>query len=226
MMNLHTCTDEAACVRELSAVIAATLDGAISAQGRAGLAVSGGRSPIALFKELSNTELDWPRVDITLVDERFVAPSDPDSNEGLARRYLMQGRAAQARFTGLVTNLASMATCLERANRPAGELTLAILGMGEDGHTASLFPHAPELPQALDPAQALRYVSVTPPAAPHQRISMTLAALLRARHRILYIGGAAKRAVLEQAAPARTTNMPVSFVLNQPGAPIDVYWHP
>jgi 6-phosphogluconolactonase len=226
MMTLHTRADEASCVRELAAAIAATLGRAIGEQGRAGLAVSGGRSPIALFKELSNAALDWPRVDISLVDERFVAPSDPDSNEGLVRRYLLQGRAAQARFAGLVTDPANIEACLERANQPAGELTLALLGMGEDGHTASLFPRAPELPQALDPAQALRYVRMTPASAPHLRISMTLAALRRARHRILFIGGAAKRAVLEQAAPAPTTAMPVSFVLNLPDAPIDVYWHP
>jgi 6-phosphogluconolactonase len=226
MMTLHACADEAACVHDLAAAIVATLGRAIGAQGRAGLAVSGGRSPIPLFEELSNAALDWSCVDIALVDERFVAPSDPDSNEGLVRRYLLQGRAAQARFTGLVSDPANMDACLERANRPAGELTLAILGMGEDGHTASLFPRAPELPQALDPAQLLRYVRVTPVAAPHQRISMTLAALLRARYRILFIGGAAKRAVLERAAPASTTAMPVSFVLNRPDAPIDVYWHP
>lgn len=226
MMQLHTCADEASCVRELAAAIAAILGRAIVQRGRASLAVSGGRSPIALFNELSNAALDWSRVDVSLVDERFVAPSDPDSNEGLVRRHLLRARAAQARFTGLVTDPASIDACLEQANRPAGELTLALLGMGEDGHTASLFPQAPELPQALDPAQALRYMRITPASAPHLRISMTLAALLRARHRILFIGGAAKRSVLERAVPARTTAMPVSFVLNQPDAPIDVYWHP
>ena len=226
MMNLHTYADEASCVRELAASIAAILGQAIGEQGRAGLAVSGGRSPIALFEALSDTELDWSRVDISLVDERFVAPSDPDSNEGLVRRYLLQARAAQARFTGLVSDPASMAASLERANQATGELTLALLGMGEDGHTASLFPQAPELAQALDPAQALRYVSVTPESAAHLRISMTLAALLRARRRILFIGGAAKRAVFERACIAKTTAMPVSFLLDQPDAPIDVYWHP
>ena len=130
MMNLHTYADEASCVRELAASIAAILGQAIGEQGRAGLAVSGGRSPIALFEALSDTELDWSRVDISLVDERFVAPSDPDSNEGLVRRYLLQARAAQARFTGLVSDPASMAASLERANQATGELTLALLGMG------------------------------------------------------------------------------------------------
>lgn len=226
MMNWHAFEDGASCVRELAAAIAATLGRALAQHGRAELAVSGGRSPIALFTELSKTALDWPNVGISLVDERFVPPEDPDSNEGLVRRYLLTGAAARAQFKGLVTHPGDMQACLQQANRPAGAITLAILGMGEDGHTASLFPQASELPQALDPAQTQRYVSVTPTDAAHLRISMTLAALLRAERRILFIGGAEKRRVLEQAARGKTTAMPVSFVLGQPDAPIDVYWHP
>jgi 6-phosphogluconolactonase len=198
----------------------------MTSNGRACLAVSGGHSPIALFHALSSrADLDWARVHIRLVDERFVSPDNEDSNEHLVRTHLLRDKARDAQFTGLVGDPASLDRSLEQANRQTDSLDLVILGMGDDGHTASLFPHAAQLSQCLDPRQTHRYLHVTPPAAPHERISMTLAALLGAGQLILAISGAHKREIYAQAARKSNPEHPVSYVLNQSAAPIDVYWH-
>ncbi|HEU0231089.1 MAG TPA: 6-phosphogluconolactonase [Burkholderiaceae bacterium] len=213
-------------VEALSARIAALLRAAITINGRACLAVSGGHSPIALFQALSQrSDVDWTRVLVRLVDERFVAPDNADSNEHLVRTYLLTNEARSARFTGLVCDPANLDRSLEQANRQTEHLDLVVLGMGDDGHTASLFPRAAQLAQGLDPAQTGRYLHVTPPAASHERISMTLRALLGASQLILAIAGQNKRQIYEQAASATTVDYPVSFVLNQTSTPIDVYWH-
>jgi 6-phosphogluconolactonase len=212
-------------VAALSARITGILQAAIRRDGSACMAVSGGHSPIALFQALNRADIDWARVHIRLVDERFVSPENPDSNEHLVRTHLLQNRAAGAQFTGLVGDPANLEASLEQANAQDRPLTLAILGMGEDGHTASLFPGAAQLEDGLAPAATQRYLHVTPPDAAYERISMTLAALLGAQHLILAISGSKKRAVYEQAAKQASRRFPVSFVLNQSKAPIDVYWH-
>ena len=205
--------------------IAETLEADIEKTGRAGLAVSGGKSPIPLFEALSTIDLPWPAVDIMLVDERFVPPDDPDSNEHLVRIHLLRDKAASAQFHGLVTG-PDLAGCIDAANRQQHEtITIAVLGMGEDGHTASLFPGARQLHDGLDPGATKRYLHITPPDAPHERISMTLAGILSARRLVVAISGSGKRRVLEQAGLKPTPTLPVSYVVTQTGVPCDVYWH-
>lgn len=205
--------------------ISAALRQSIAATDRAGLAVSGGRSPVPLFAALSATALPWAKVHITLVDERYVAPDHPDSNEHLVRTHLLKNLAAAATFTGLAGSGQNLDDCVAQANRQTGDITLALLGMGEDGHTASLFPDAPQLPQALDSDCADRYIKINPPNAPHERISMTLAALLQAEHIMLGIAGQKKRDVFQQASRHATPAMPISYVIAQTGVPLNVYWH-
>lgn len=223
---LHAFDTDQSYVEALSSRVVSLLQNAMTSNGRACLAVSGGHSPIALFHALSSrADLDWARVRIRLVDERFVSPDNEDSNEHLVRTHLLRDKARDAQFTGLVGDPASLDRSLEQANRQTDPLDLVILGMGDDGHTASLFPHAAQLSQGLDPRQTHRYLHVTPPAAPHERISMTLAALLGAGQLILAISGAHKREIYAQAARKSNPEHPVSYVLNQSAAPIDVYWH-
>lgn len=205
--------------------VSAILRQATQNQGQAHMAVSGGHSPIPFFNALSDVDLDWPNIHISLVDERFVAPNTDDSNEHLVRTHLLIGKARRAHFTGLVSDTGDINRCLDQANQQTQALTLAILGMGEDGHTASLFPKAPELADALDMTQSRRYVRITPAAAPHERISMTLAALLHTQQLILTISGSEKRRVYEQAAQGATPDHPVSYLITQTEAPFDVYWH-
>lgn len=193
--------------------------------GQCTLAVSGGRSPIPLFARLAQLELDWSQVHVRLVDERYVPPEHPDSNERLVRRHLLKANAASANFRGLYVRGAGIETAVAAANAEAKPVNVALLGMGDDGHTASLFPGAVQLSAAISP-EAACYLHITPPAAPHERISMSLAALQACDHRILYIAGDTKREVLRQAEKKADPALPVSLLAAEPGATLDVYWHP
>ncbi|NYT63835.1 6-phosphogluconolactonase [Alcaligenaceae bacterium] len=205
--------------------VSTTLRQAIAMQGSAGLAVSGGKSPIPMFQHLSQADLPWEKIHISLVDERLVAPDSPDSNEYLVRQHLLVNRASQATFTGLVSDPGNIEHCVEQANKQSRVINLALLGMGDDGHTASLFPGAPQLPLALSAKQPQRYLHISPPTAPYERISMTLSAILKVQHIVLAIAGDHKRLVFKQAAQLATPALPVSYLITQTGTPFDTYWH-
>ncbi|WP_136161637.1 6-phosphogluconolactonase [Sphingomonas flavalba] len=207
-------------------MIEQTLAAAITERGAALIAVSGGRSPIPIFHALRGRRLPWDRVTVALVDERWVAPDHPDSNERLVRDELLADCAAAARFVPM-KNAAVDAT----SGQPACEAAyralprpfdIMLLGMGEDGHTASLFPGAPQLCEGLE-TDALT-IAVTPPAAAHQRLSLTLSAILASRRIVLPISGAAKRATYQTARnPGPVKAMPIRAVLRQSGTPVEVW---
>ena len=222
----HSCSDSKTHARAIAHAISTGLQRAIDRDGRAGLAVSGGRSPIPVFVELSAADICWKNVHISLVDERFVAPDDENSNEHLVRTHLLKRHAARAHFKGLITDPGNIDRCVEQANRQAGKINIAVLGMGDDGHTASLFPNAPQLAQALDASQQKGYISVTPVTAPYERISMTLTALLETEQLILSIAGKQKKEVFELASQAATPALPISYLISQNKVPFNVYWHP
>lgn len=213
------------CIDALSASIAASLRSRLQTAAVCTLAVSGGRSPIPLFERLAQADLDWSRIRLRLVDERHVAPEHTDSNEGLVRRHLLAGPAASADFRGLYLAGASIGQAVQAANEDARPIDLALLGMGDDGHMASLFPGAPQLKAALAPDAAC-YLHVSPPKAPHERISLSLAGLLACRQLILYIAGAHKRDVLLSARQRVDSRLPISHLAAEPGVPLDVHWHP
>ncbi len=211
--------------------IATALAAALDMRQRASLVVSGGRSPIGFFQCLRDAALDWSRVWITLADERWVPDSDPDSNGGLVRRHLLQGAAAAAHFVPLWNGAATAAAAI--AERTAALATLSrpfdavVLGMGEDGHTASLFPGAAGLAAALDPAGTALLAAIDPPVAPHPRLSLTVSALLGSRQIHLPLAGAAKRAVYTRAmAECDPLHLPVAAALCQSIVPVTVYLSP
>lgn len=213
------------CLEALTEDITQRIRTRLQEKGSCTLAVSGGRSPVPLFERLATADLAWPRVRVRLVDERYVSPTDPDSNERLVRNHLLTDGAAMAQFRGLYLPGAGITEAVSAANEEADPIDLALLGMGEDGHTASLFPRAPQLQTALA-AGAPRYVHITPPHAPYERISLSLPALLSCRHLILYIAGARKREVLRQAEHHSTPDRPISYLAAEPGDFFDVHWHP
>ena len=216
---------------DIAAHIADALRAAIAARGQASLAVSGGRSPIPLFEALRKQALDWSQVTVVLVDERVVPRDHADSNTALVARHLLQGKAAAARFLPFFRELAPQfnAEVLNALVRDAGEriaalpwpLDVAVLGMGEDAHTASLFPGAPGYARAIGTDDRLAWV--VPHTAPHARISFTLSALLDARELVLSIAGESKLAVYRRAAERADEAMPISLVLNQSQTPISVW---
>jgi len=218
----HTFDTPAAQAAALADAIAGWLQAAIERDGAAALAVSGGKSPIALFEALALADLDWSRITVTLVDERIVPAGHQDSNARLVREHLLVGRAASARFVPLVTDPADPEADIARLARELPRLTVAVLGMGEDGHTASLFPDAAGLAQGLDPDGPQRVIAITPQAAPHRRLTLTLAELARAEACFLAIGGQAKRA-LATIAEADAQRYPVGAFF---ALPLTVYWSP
>lgn len=138
--------------------------------GVASLVVSGGRSPVAFFESLSRRELDWAKIQISLADERWVSPTDPASNEGLLRRHLLQNAANAARLIGLYQPADSLEQAAGFANAALDQLhqpiDVLVLGMGDDGHTASLFPGSVNLAHALREDCPERCVAMQAPVAP------------------------------------------------------------
>lgn len=216
---------------QIARQIADELRTAIAARGRATLAVSGGKSPIALFEQLREQALDWSQVTVLLVDERCVPKDHADSNTALVRQHLLQGAAAAALFATLFdrvpTKLNDTALCdlVASANQRLSTLSfpldVVVLGMGEDGHTASLFPAAPGLDHALTSVGPM--AGVRPATAPHARLTLTLPVLLAARHLHLSIAGDAKRKVYQEAAKAANPNLPISLLLNHSACTVQVW---
>ena len=227
----HRFANAAAMTEALALDITGALQDGLAAGRGASLAVPGGRSPVALFERLSGAELDWDDVWVTLSDERWVDATSASSNEKLVRDHLLRDLAAEANFVGL-KNAAAQA----RAGAHASWSSVAeiprpfdfmLLGMGEDGHVASLFPNSPGLAVALDPTQPPGCVAMTAPVPPRERLSLNLRALLDSRRIAILITGKAKWATYERArvrGPA--SDMPVRALLQQQNVTVSVYWAP
>lgn len=193
------------------------------------LAVSGGTTPVRFFQALSKMRIEWTKVTITLVDERFVPPTSPRSNERLVREHLLQGEAAHARFIGLYRDEATIESAAEMAWRGLADLPwpldVAMLGMGADGHTASFFPDATDLGNLLSPENKALVLPVHAPSAGEPRLTLPMRRIVENSLVQLHIEGTEKRAVLERAL-AGDRRLPVSSVLNHPGVLAEIYWCP
>ncbi|OAM36328.1 6-phosphogluconolactonase [Eikenella sp. NML080894] len=226
-LTWHTFPTPAAQAAALAEAVAGRLCRYLQVQSRAVLAVSGGRSPVAFFEALAQVKLDWPNVTVTLVDERLVPPQHPDSNAALVRRHLLQHAAAAAHFLPLVneqTDVSDPAAALAETEAGFPMPDIAVLGMGTDGHTASLFPQAPQLAAAVSPDCRTKLVHTSPVTAAHERIGMSLNTLAAVPQLFLSIQGADKRAVLEQAAATATSEYPISLLLHQTNVRCEVYY--
>jgi 6-phosphogluconolactonase len=225
--RFHRYADKNALHEALSTRILQSLKEAIVTRGYATLAVSGGNTPKPLFRRLCRAELPWEKVTVTLVDERWVDPASEASNEHLVRSLLLQGNAAKAAFVGLKTGNATPEAgsdaCEERLKALPKPLDVVLLGMGNDGHTASLFPHAPELRELLN-GDAL-CGALRPQNAPHARMTMSLPMLLQSRLLLLHIEGEEKYEVYRHALEGSdVTEMPVRALLFQEKTPLEVYY--
>ncbi len=231
-VTTHSFTDGQAQAVALAERVAEQLRVALAQRNHAVLAVSGGSTPKDFFDRLSREQLDWTRVQITLVDERWVPDSDERSNARLVQSHLLQHAASSAQFVPLYTGDASPEQGLAKADARIGALGLpfdvVVLGMGEDGHTASFFPGGDHLDAALDMDGRARVLAMHAPDAGEPRITLSLPTLLDTRALYLLVSGEKKRALLADAqlglGPAR--DYPVRAVLAQQRVPVAVYWCP
>ncbi|MDH4986083.1 6-phosphogluconolactonase [Aminobacter anthyllidis] len=213
----------------LANAVADALRAAISRRGEAFLAVSGGSTPGRFFAALSRAELDWSKVTVTLVDERFVPEISPRSNASLAKANLLQNNAAAARFAPLFHEAATVEKGADLADAETRALPwpldAAILGMGGDGHTASFFPDAQDLDALLDLTSTRIVMPVHAETAGEPRLTLTLPALVSAGLLVVHIEGAEKRNVIE-AALASDRALPIRTVLEKAPRAAEIYWAP
>ena len=209
--------------------IAAALSHRLAEQDNASLVVSGGSSPRLCFAALSEADIDWDRVGVVTSDDRWVPPDHADSNEKLVRDTLLVNKAAAAEllpFFQADVTVEDRATVLSDEIRFAPiPFACALLGMGADGHFASLFPDAANLKTGLDLESTTLCLPVQTAASPHARISLTLAALSRSDEIVLLFFGEDKRAIYERA-KAGDQQLPVTRLLRQKRAPVHIYWAP
>lgn len=229
--NMHAFEDRAALASALADRVSADLKAAIAARGTASLAVSGGSTPKQFFEALSTRPIDWDRVTVTLVDERFVGPDHDRSNHLLVRTHLLQNAAAGADFVPLYHPAASAeeaaALATARLSTFGKPFDVVILGMGNDGHTASFFPGGNHLAEALDASAPRRVMTMEAQGAGEPRLTLSFTALHDARLLVIHIEGAEKKAVLDKALSGTDeAEMPVRAVLERAGTAPDIYWAP
>lgn len=214
----------------LARQLADDLQAAIAAHGNAILVVSGGSTPKRLFAALSRQVLDWSHVVVLVADERWVPWSSPLRNERMVAHRLLRNRARSAQLLSLVTRDANPREAVDAVSRAIGFLgrpaDALVLGMGGDGHTASLFPDAPNIEVLLNSDDCV--AAAAPPSQPTPRITTTPRWFNAASRRYLHIEGAAKRQVFERACePGPVKELPIRCALDtSASAPLQVYWSP
>jgi len=215
-------------VVDLARSISEILIDAINKSGRASLAVSGGRTPKPLFEELSLINLDWSRVDLTLVDDRWVDSDHKDSNELLVKTHFIKNKAARVNFVPLKNDAQSAKEGVPLSEEALKNIDMPfdiiILGMGTDGHTASLFPCSDELPVGMDLNTMSHLVATNPKTAPYERISLTAKSIFNAKKVILHLNGSAKLHTLEEAMNLSDSSQMPIYAFLQHG--LDIFWSP
>ena len=187
--------------------IAASLRGSLLKTGRVSIALSGGSSPVALYEGLSSIDLNWSRIRVTLIDDRLVPAYHDASNQKLVRKTLLRGKAGMAQFIRLQD--------WQKDHFP----DIAILGMGTDGHFASLFPAMMGDARAFDPAADPEILTTAPMGnPPHARITMNLSMILAIPNRVLMVVGDEKKAILSAA--LNGTDLPITRLLSHDGTQI------
>lgn len=209
--------DRQAQARALADTVARQLTRAIGEHGKATLCVPGGNTPAAFLRALAGEAVDWTRLTVLLNDERWVPPDHERSNARLLRETLLKGAASVARYVPLWCNTPTPEeglAQLEPGVRTALPIDVLVLGMGNDGHTASLFPGADRLAEALDPDCPAALMAMRAPGAIEPRITLTLPVLLAARETHLLIAGRDKRDTLERvSADGPVAEAPVRAIL-------------
>ncbi len=222
--------DRAVLAAALAETVATRLKSAIEEGSEASIAVSGGSTPERFFNVLSQANLNWQKISVTLVDERWVPSDHARSNARLVAESLLKNRAAAARFVPLYCDTASpedgIPSILAALTTMPMPFDAVVLGMGTDCHTASFFPGGDHLAEALDPDNPALLTTMIAPGTGEPRITFTLAPILASGLIALHIEGEEKKTVLGQAlADGPVEGMPVRAVLHS-GRPVTVFWAP
>lgn len=230
-LSLHEFADGATLAEKLADQVAHRLAAAIKVKGSASLAVSGGSTPKKFFQALSCRKIDWPKVTVTLVDERFVPADSPRSNHLLVKENLLRNEASSAQFIPLFHDRPSVdeaaATATQETASIGNPFDVVILGMGGDGHTASFFPHGNHLSQALDEEGPRCVMPMEAEGADEPRLTFSFSSLTDAGLLVLHIEGEAKKDVLKTAQSGTDeAEMPIRAVLNRATSPVEIYWAP
>ncbi len=224
-INFHEFSNNSKLVEILSQNIAKNLQDAIDKNSKASLVVSGGSTPKPLFKALQKIDIDWSKVTISLCDERWVNPSHEDSNEKFVKTYLMQDKAKNAKFVGMYIDGLEVIEAQEKCSKNIKKIDVLILGMGGDAHTASLFPNNPRLKEGFDLNNPNKCIAIKPQNAPHERMSLTLGAILSAKNLYLHFEGESKLSVYKEALSGKDIyNMPIRSILHQKIKDLEVYY--
>ncbi|GAB5506186.1 MAG: 6-phosphogluconolactonase [Rhizobiaceae bacterium] len=226
MVRWHEFGSSDAIAAALAERIASVLTDAVAARGGATLAVSGGRTPRHLFDALSQTEIAWNNVSVTLVDERFVAPDNERSNEKLVRDRLLQNHAAAAKFVPLFRPGVSLEEAAKAASVDIDALSppldVVVLGMGPDGHTASFFPNAENLEALYANAAGSAVLPVLAPSAGEPRLTLSAQLVAAAGLLVLHTEGEERRSILTAA--LAEGELPVARVLQLADTKPQIYW--
>lgn len=209
-----------------ASVLVAALTDAVAERGQAGFAATGGSTPAPVYDRLAKLTAPWDKITVTLTDERCVPPTEPSSNEGLVRRHLLVDKAAKAAFAPLHFDGLAQGDAADNAQEGVAQALpfgAVLLGVGPDGHFASLFPGNPVLEAGLDPKSERTVIAVPPgsPAPDLPRISLTFQALIQASLIVLLVTGEAKKTLLEGPVDP---SLPIAAILNQDRAPVRILW--
>jgi 6-phosphogluconolactonase len=230
-IEFQTIPGSAAWAEACSERLIANLSAAVAETGKAIFAGSGGSTPSPIYRRMAGSDLDWSRIVVTLIDERYVPETSPDSNATLIKQTLMTGPAAAARFLPLyhaeVTVDRAAAIASKALAAEGDRLDAVLLGMGEDGHICSMFPESPTLKTLLTPDLKPAVLGV-----PHgrdgmapslERLSINLPWLMTARTVVLALTGTKKREVFEREAAGDPTTQPIAALIAA-GVPLQVVW--
>lgn len=227
MLSEHLFDSREAASIAAAARIAGLVGAQLKRDGESAFVVGGGSSPVQCFEYLSGYELDWQNVTVIPSDERWVANDHDDSNEKMIRERLLVNQASDAHILAIYEEGLSADERCEalQSHYPDKGFACAQVGMGNDGHFASLFPDSDCLASGLSPDNTQFFMPVRTAASPHPRVSMTLAALQRSDEILLLFFGDEKKAVYETARSGEST-YPIAALLQQTTTPVSLYWAP
>jgi len=227
-VGFYSANNSESLASDLCRCIGEILTEAIIKKGRASMAVSGGSTPITLFKEFSLLNINWTKIDLTLVDDRWVDAKNADSNELLVRTHLIKNKAAQVNFIPLKNDSKTAKEGQIYSEKMLRKITfpfdVVLLGMGSDGHTASLFPCSDELPEAMNLNNSNYLISTSPKTAPYERISLTARVILDSKNVFLHLNGSSKLHTLESAMEFKDPNKMPIYTFLENG--LSIFWSP